>query len=185
MKQSNMLSIRTERAIIGGLLLLGLILLAAALWQPKEAEPVGWTEMSEQVEQTVTAIEQAKAEREQGQGQEQGQELRGKQARGDDLSQGAGQKWGNKAGGSAAAARSSEGNGSGQGPADSAGRIDINAATAEELDTLPGIGAAKAQAIVNEREKNGRFRSVEDLLRVKGIGPKLLEKMKSSIVAKQ
>ena len=63
------------------------------------------------------------------------------------------------------------------------GRIDINRATVTELDALPGIGPAKAQAIVADREANGPFRSVDDLLRVKGIGPKMLEKMKESVVA--
>lgn len=62
------------------------------------------------------------------------------------------------------------------------GKININFATAQELDELPGIGEAKAGTIVADREKNGPFRSVDDLLRVKGIGPKLLEKMKPSIV---
>ncbi|GGD71772.1 ComEA family DNA-binding protein [Paenibacillus nasutitermitis] len=62
------------------------------------------------------------------------------------------------------------------------GKINLNRATAAELDALPGIGEAKARAIVADREKNGPFRSVDDLLRVKGIGPKLLEKMKASIV---
>ncbi|RAP76942.1 hypothetical protein DL346_15550 [Paenibacillus montanisoli] len=62
------------------------------------------------------------------------------------------------------------------------GKIDINHATAEELDAIPGIGAAKAKSIVEDRKKNGLFRKADDLLRVKGIGPKLLEKMKSSIV---
>ncbi|CAH1221056.1 ComE operon protein 1 [Paenibacillus plantiphilus] len=91
---------------------------------------------------------------------------------------------GSEGGGSLASDSKSEGDGSARESAVSDGLIDINAATAEELDALPGIGAAKALAIVKEREKNGRFHSVEDLLRVKGIGPKLLEKMKSSIVAK-
>lgn len=62
------------------------------------------------------------------------------------------------------------------------GKIDVNRATAAELDALPGIGAAKAAAIVAERERGGIFKREEDLLRVKGIGPKLLEKMKSFIV---
>ncbi|WP_219836263.1 helix-hairpin-helix domain-containing protein [Paenibacillus sp. R14(2021)] len=66
--------------------------------------------------------------------------------------------------------------------ANNAGKIDINHARAAELDALPGIGASKAAAIVADRQKNGLFQHVEDLLRVKGIGPKLLEKMKSSIV---
>lgn len=63
------------------------------------------------------------------------------------------------------------------------GKLDINRATAEELDDLKGIGPAKAKAIVEDRDKNGRFTSVDDLRRVKGIGPKLLQGMKDSIVA--
>ncbi|NBD22905.1 ComEA family DNA-binding protein [Paenibacillus glycinis] len=62
------------------------------------------------------------------------------------------------------------------------GKIDVNHATSAELDALPGIGAAKAEAIVAERERGGPFRSADDLLRVKGIGPKLLDTMKSLIV---
>lgn len=64
------------------------------------------------------------------------------------------------------------------------GVIDINRATALEFDALPGIGAIKAQTIVADREKNGRFQTADDLLRVKGIGPKLLEKIRGSIVAR-
>ncbi|TYP78054.1 ComEA family DNA-binding protein [Paenibacillus methanolicus] len=63
------------------------------------------------------------------------------------------------------------------------GQIDINRAAANELDALPGIGAAKAQAIVAEREAGGPFGSADDLLRVKGIGPKLLAKLKPHVVA--
>ncbi|WP_020615672.1 ComEA family DNA-binding protein [Paenibacillus daejeonensis] len=66
---------------------------------------------------------------------------------------------------------------------DAAGKIDINRASAELLDTLPGIGAAKAQAIIADREQNGFFRSADDIIRVRGIGPKMLEKMKEQIVA--
>jgi competence protein ComEA len=62
-------------------------------------------------------------------------------------------------------------------------RIDINHATAQQLDELPGIGPAKAAAIVADRELNGPFRSVDDLDRVKGIGPKMLEKLRASVVA--
>lgn len=57
----------------------------------------------------------------------------------------------------------------------SSGLLNLNAATAEQLDGLKGIGPSKAQAIVADRERNGPFRSVDDLLRVKGIGRKLLE----------
>ncbi|MHA6483692.1 ComEA family DNA-binding protein [Paenibacillus sp. strain BS8-2] len=63
------------------------------------------------------------------------------------------------------------------------GIIDINRASAEELDQLKGIGPSKAQAIVADREQLGKFRSVDDLLRVKGIGEKLLASIKESVVA--
>ncbi|WP_294475936.1 ComEA family DNA-binding protein [uncultured Intestinimonas sp.] len=55
------------------------------------------------------------------------------------------------------------------------GKININTATAEELDTLPGIGETRAAAIVADREANGPFRIVEDLTRVSGIGEGTLE----------
>lgn len=55
------------------------------------------------------------------------------------------------------------------------GPIDLNTATLDELDTLPGIGPATAQAIVTYRTRHGRFRSVTELLEVPGIGPAKLE----------
>ncbi|MBD2872959.1 helix-hairpin-helix domain-containing protein [Paenibacillus arenilitoris] len=64
------------------------------------------------------------------------------------------------------------------------GRLDINRATAEELDALKGIGPSKAQAIVADREQNGFFKSERDLLRVKGIGEKLLSGIRDAIVAR-
>ena len=70
------------------------------------------------------------------------------------------------------------------GSAPGAGGFDINRATEAEWDELPGIGPAKARAIVEDRERNGPFRSVDDLLRVKGIGPKLLERIKDAIAAR-
>lgn len=48
--------------------------------------------------------------------------------------------------------------------------ININTATAEELDELPGIGEATAAAIIEDRETNGEFTSIEDIMRVSGIG---------------
>ncbi|MGC1511969.1 MAG: helix-hairpin-helix domain-containing protein [Acidimicrobiales bacterium] len=48
--------------------------------------------------------------------------------------------------------------------------IDLNTATAEQLDTLPGIGPATARSILEERRRKGRFGSVDDLLDVRGIG---------------
>jgi competence protein ComEA len=59
--------------------------------------------------------------------------------------------------------------------------IAINSATAEELDTLPGIGPKMAQAIVEFREKHGKFSSPEDLLQVPGIGAKKLAALKPHI----
>ena len=63
--------------------------------------------------------------------------------------------------------------------------FDINRATAAEWDELPGIGPSKAQAIVEDRERNGPFRSIDDLARVKGIGPKLLERLREAIKERQ
>jgi competence protein ComEA len=49
--------------------------------------------------------------------------------------------------------------------------LDLNAAGAEELEALPGVGPALARAIVEHRTRNGRFRTVDDLVDVPGIGP--------------
>ena len=57
------------------------------------------------------------------------------------------------------------------GAADGGGPVDLNAATAADLDALPGIGPVLAQRIVEHRERNGPFRSVEQLDDVPGIGP--------------
>lgn len=56
--------------------------------------------------------------------------------------------------------------------------VDINAATADELMTLPGIGQAKASAILSYRSEHGAFGTPEDLLQVKGIGETLLQKIR-------
>lgn len=55
--------------------------------------------------------------------------------------------------------------------------VNINNASADELSALPGIGEKKALAIVEYRELNGKFLSVEELSNVKGIGPKMLAKL--------
>lgn len=59
--------------------------------------------------------------------------------------------------------------------------IDLNAATAEQLDALPGVGPATASAIVDYRTKNGPFTRVEDLLDVRGIGDAKLEALRDSV----
>ncbi len=51
------------------------------------------------------------------------------------------------------------------------GPIDVNTATVDELQTLPGVGPATAAAIVDDRDRNGPFASIADLERVPGIGP--------------
>jgi competence protein ComEA len=60
-------------------------------------------------------------------------------------------------------------------------RVNINAASAAELDALPGIGPATAQKIVDDRTKNGPFSAPEDLMRVPGIGPKKYDALKDLI----
>lgn len=55
--------------------------------------------------------------------------------------------------------------------------VNINTASAEELDELPGVGEATALAIIEERERNGPFSCPEDIMRVSGIGEKKYEKL--------
>lgn len=57
------------------------------------------------------------------------------------------------------------------------GRLDLNRAGAAELDRLPGIGPVLASRIVEHRERSGRFTRVEDLLAVRGIGPRLFARL--------
>jgi len=59
--------------------------------------------------------------------------------------------------------------------------IRINTATAEELDTLDGVGPAIAQRIIDYRTENGGFKSVEEIKLVPGIGDKMFEKIKDEI----
>lgn len=66
-------------------------------------------------------------------------------------------------------------------PVDNTGQINVNTAGLEELETLSGIGPVKAQAIIDDRNKNGAFESADDLDRVKGIGPATIEKIRDKI----
>lgn len=66
----------------------------------------------------------------------------------------------------------------GQHRADSPKRLDLNKATAEELDELPEVGPKLAKAIIEFRQKSGPFRRVEDLLAVPGISKRRLEKIR-------
>lgn len=62
--------------------------------------------------------------------------------------------------------------------------LDLNSATAEQLDTLPGIGPALAERIVAYRAEHGPFAQVEQLNDVKGIGDKTLEKLRPQLTLK-
>lgn len=57
-------------------------------------------------------------------------------------------------------------------------RIDLNTATAEQLDSIPGVGPVTAQRILDHRRSIGRFTSVDQLLDVSGIGAKTLTKIR-------
>lgn len=61
------------------------------------------------------------------------------------------------------------------------GRVNLNTADAVLLDTLPRIGPAMAQRIIEWRDANGRFTSVDDLLAVPGIGDKMLESLRDLV----
>jgi competence protein ComEA len=67
---------------------------------------------------------------------------------------------------------SSSANSSGRGP------VDLNRASAADLESLPGIGPSLAQAIIDHREQHGPFRSVDDLAEVRGIGPAKMEQVR-------
>ena len=59
--------------------------------------------------------------------------------------------------------------------------VNINTAGVDELDTLPGVGPSTAQAIVKDREEQGPFTSIEDIMRVSGIGEKKFENLRDLI----
>lgn len=61
--------------------------------------------------------------------------------------------------------------------------IDVNTASALALEAIPGVGASRARAIVEERARGGPFRTVEDLDRVPGIGPATVEALRPFVVA--
>jgi competence protein ComEA len=71
---------------------------------------------------------------------------------------------------------------SGGGGSAASAKVNLNTATAEQLDTLPGVGPVTAEAILDWREENGRFGSVEDLLDVKGIGDATLDELRDFVI---
>ncbi len=83
---------------------------------------------------------------------------------------------GDAGGATAAAGSAATGGGAPAGP------VDLNTATAAQLDTLPGVGPATANAIITYRTRNGRFKSVTELLEVPGIGPAKLEAIRPLVM---
>ncbi|WP_308638813.1 ComEA family DNA-binding protein [Paenibacillus silvisoli] len=161
-----------QSLLIGLLIVAAAVLAVAAVARTKAAAPDGWVQVNAQVEQAIKPFEHDEPDRsasEKPPASEAAPIVEKQTATALPAKE---QK-------SQPTART------GSADAAGSGKIDINHATAAELDALPGIGAAKAKSIVDDREKNGPFRSADDLLRVKGIGPKLLDKMKSFIVVQQ
>lgn len=86
-----------------------------------------------------------------------------------------------EAGGGGSGAVAPDVGASAQGAATADGPVNINRASESDLDALPGVGPSTAHAIVEDRDANGPFSTIEDLMRVSGIGEKKFEKLKSSI----
>ena len=68
-----------------------------------------------------------------------------------------------------------------KGDQESSGKINLNAASKEELMTLPGIGESKAMAILSYRDTNGRFQKIEDVMNITGIKNGVFDKIKDYI----
>jgi len=69
-----------------------------------------------------------------------------------------------------------------KGKAQSTEKVNLNTATAEQLQTLPGIGPAMAKRVLEYRAKVGKFTKIEELLNVKGIGEKRFQKIKDRLL---
>ncbi len=69
-----------------------------------------------------------------------------------------------------------------KGKAASTEKVNLNTATLEQLQTLPGIGPAMAKRVIEYRAKVGKFNKIEELINVKGIGEKRFQKIKDRLV---
>lgn len=76
---------------------------------------------------------------------------------------------------------STTGDGAVAGTASGASPVDLNTATAAELDILPGIGPVLADRILGWRAEHGRFAAVDDLLQVSGIGPAVMDRLRDMV----
>ena len=63
--------------------------------------------------------------------------------------------------------------------------VNLNTATADQLATIPGVGAKMAERIIDYRQKNGGFKKVEDLMNVRGVGEKSFLKLKPQLTLGQ
>jgi competence protein ComEA len=79
-------------------------------------------------------------------------------------------------------ASAAAGGGAGGGGASPTAPVDLNSATTEQLDALPGVGPVTAQKIVEYRQEHGPFRSVDDLDAIPGIGPSRIENLRGLVV---
>ncbi|HEY5540193.1 MAG TPA: ComEA family DNA-binding protein [Coriobacteriia bacterium] len=82
------------------------------------------------------------------------------------------------------AAGGTTGGGGGGAAGGPSAKVDLNTADATQLDTLPGVGPSTAAKIVADRQSNGPFKTVDDLGRVSGIGPKKLDQLRDLVVAR-
>lgn len=61
-------------------------------------------------------------------------------------------------------------------------KVNLNTATEEQLQTLPGIGPSVAKRIIDHRNKNGKFTKIEEILNIRGIGEKKFQRIKDRLV---
>lgn len=88
------------------------------------------------------------------------------------------------AGGAGAGGAAGGSTGTAGAPPGAGGKVNLNTATAAQLDALPGVGPSTAAKIVADRERNGPFRTADDLMRVPGIGAKKFDPLKDLVTVR-